>query len=113
MSNLTDRTRQTEPTQKTDQLLSHEQAVQELRAAYQAGDVARTRNLFETTPLTVADANFILPRAKRNIPLMRCLLEQGADPNACGIRLLRSLDALKLLTEFGYDIKSHGHLVLQ
>jgi hypothetical protein len=47
--------------------------------------------------------------------MMRFLLGRGADANSFSIRLVYrgSLDVLRLLAEFGYDVKSKGHKILQ
>lgn len=46
---------------------------------------------------------------------MRMLLEHGADPAVCAtLRCMkRSIDLVKLLVEFGYDIKINKHYILQ
>lgn len=54
---------------------------------------------------------------------MRCLLELGADPMSYKLEPRTSsyrkgqgdlsIEVVKLLVEFGYDIKSTGHLILE
>lgn len=89
--------------------------LQELELACRKEDVVRIRELFRTTLLNRGDAtNFLRNALPDRFELMRCLLEHGADPNlAFWSEDLRNLDALKLLTEFGFDIQSQGHLFLQ
>jgi hypothetical protein len=89
--------------------------LEELELACRKQDIARIHELFRTTPLNDRDATNLLRNSLPDrITLMRCLLEHGADPNTAFFSEdLRNLDALKLLTEFGFDIKSQGHLFLQ
>lgn len=53
--------------------------------------------------------------ASPDLAMMRFLLERGADVHSFRIRLAYhgSLDIVKPLTEFGFDIKSKGHIILQ
>lgn len=98
-----------------DDILTYEEEIQEqFRSACRQKDLPRIRQLFSTTPLGAADATGALRDALHHIELTRCLLEAGADPKSC-IRPyhLRSFPMIKLLVEFGYDIASTGHLVLQ
>ena len=91
------------------------QNFEELELACRKEDTARNRELFRTTPLNAEDATAILRNALPDrVALMRCLLEHGADPTtALFLEDLRDLDVLKLLTQFGFDIRSKGHLFLQ
>lgn len=75
----------------------------------------RIRELFQTTSLTSRDATNLLRNALPDrFSLMRCLLEHGGDPNIGFFpEDLRNFDMLKLLTQFGFDIESQGHLFLQ
>lgn len=106
---------------RTDSLFSeeeetpHNHARRELVMAARAYDKPRVRQLFETTPLDADDATKYLVWASPDLPMMRFLLERGADANSFGIRSTcrRSLDVLKLLAEFGFDVKSEGHIILQ
>jgi hypothetical protein len=63
-----------------------------LSVAYKTNDIARVRELFATRPLTEHGAD-----------LARYLLT--ASPP--------SLDMVKVLVEFGYDLKVEGHRILQ
>ena len=84
-----------------------------------AGDTARLRQLFADAELDAADATDTL-RSSEGYPLatIRCLLELGADvdqfvPWAASDGEIQSLETMELPVEFGYDVKSKGHLVLQ
>lgn len=90
-------------------------AVHELRLACEANDSRRVRELLENDSITATDATACLESTHRNLPLMRLLLEHGADPAVCAkARYMRdSFDLIKLLVEFGYDIGMNGHFVLQ
>ena len=93
----------------------HDRAKQELVMATRAHDKPRVRQLFETTPLDADDATEYLPWALPDVAMMRFLLEHGADARSISMRRAyrRSLDVVKLLTEFGFDVKSKGHIILQ
>lgn len=101
------------PSQDEQQSISHEEAVRDLRAACRAKDLSRVRELFKTNILGALDATKELKKINVEVPLMRCLLENGADPNVLGLDGADSLEELKLLAEFGYDFRPRGHLVLQ
>ena len=75
----------------------------------------KVRRLFETTPLDADDATKYLSWASPDLAMMRFLLERGADAHSFSIRLAYhgSPDVVKLLTEFGFDVKSKGHIILQ
>ena len=106
---------------RTDSLFSeeeetpHDHARRELVRAAWAHDKPRVRELFETTPLDADDATKYLVWASPDIPMMRFLLERRADANSFAIQSARdwSLDVLKLLAGFGFDVKSKGHIILQ
>jgi hypothetical protein len=71
----------------------------ELEAACKTNDIARVRELFATRP---------------SLPLMRCLLEHGAEfASYVRVKSPPSLDVVKLFVEFGYDVKAEGHKMLQ
>jgi hypothetical protein len=91
----------------------------ELDDACLAGDVSRVRQLFVDADLDATDATDTL-RSSEGFPLaiIRCLLELGADvdqfvPWAASDGEIQSLETMELLVEFGYDVKSNGHLILQ
>ena len=52
----------------------------ELRSACKADDVQRVAELLNGNSVTVADASECLEETTQNLPLMRLLLEHGADP---------------------------------
>ena len=89
--------------------------LEELELACRKEDTALSRELSRTTPLNAKDATALLRNALPDrIALIRCLLEHGADPNTAFFSEdLRDLDVLKFLTQFGFDIRSQGHLFLQ
>ena len=91
----------------------------ELHDTCLAGDTAQLRQLFADAQLDAADANDAL-KSSGSYPLttIRCLLELGADvdqfvPWAAADGKIRSLEAMELMEEFGYDVKTKGHLILQ
>lgn len=93
-----------------------ERARQELFSAVDADDSERVRQLFATTSLQASDATEALDNVTpcKQLDLTRCLLEHGALPSAyLGFNHVRSLSVLKLFVEFGYDIASTGHLIIQ
>jgi hypothetical protein len=92
---------------------------QELEDACVAGDVIRIRQLFFDAELDAAEASSLL-LSSEGYPLatLRCLLELGADPEhfipwGAADEQIQSLEVMELLVEFGYDVKSRGHLILQ
>jgi hypothetical protein len=89
----------------------------ELRSAckYKAEDMQRVAELLDSGSATAADATACLEEACHNLPLMRLLLERGADPAACATEchMGESIELIKLLVEFGHDIKTNGHWILQ
>lgn len=90
-----------------------EQASEKLREACGSGDLAEIRQVFSDGIATSEDATNVLEEWSDDPTICRLLLENGADPNAVDINLVESAEILRLLAEFGYDIKSQGHLVLQ
>jgi len=53
-------------------------------------------------------------RDAESLDMMRCLLEHGADISTyTNGRPPRSLEKVKLLAEFGYDVRGEGHKILQ
>jgi hypothetical protein len=86
---------------------------QELKRDCEENDIPRVHELFATRPLSQKDATSCTSRIT-DLPLMRCLLEHGANLR----RYLEknappSLDMIKLFVEFGYDVKAEGHKILQ
>jgi hypothetical protein len=86
----------------------------ELERACEENNIACVHELFATRPsLEQRDATFCTLR-KPDIPLMRCLLELGADLRWYLLKNAPpSLDMIKLFIEFGYDVKAEGHKILQ
>jgi hypothetical protein len=87
----------------------------ELRSACDAGDIQRVAELIDSGSITAADATAGLEDTCDNLPLMRLLLENGANPAVCATTrcMGESIELVKLLVEFGCDIKGTGHWVLQ
>jgi hypothetical protein len=94
---------------------ANDDKVRELSAACSANDGQRLRELLDSGSITRANATACLDMTLAKLPLMRMLLEHGADPAACATPrcMKRSIDLVKLLVEFGYDIKINGHCILQ
>lgn len=90
-------------------------AVQELRLACNANDSKRVRGLLDNGSITAAGATACLTETWQDLSLMRLLLEYGADPAVCATTqyMTESFNLIKLLVEFGYDIKINGHCILQ
>lgn len=87
---------------------------QELESACRANDIARVRELFATRLLNDKDATSCSFTTSPDLPLMRCLLEHGADfARYLLVEAPPSLDMVKLFVEFGYDVKAEGHKMLQ
>jgi hypothetical protein len=92
---------------------SREQLNRELKSACEAEDVTHVRQLLTTTILGSSDATAAF-KPSLSVPVLRCLLEGGADADSIVTkRRPQSLEQLKLLAEFGYDVRSKGHLILQ
>jgi hypothetical protein len=89
----------------------------ELRSAcvYRAEDIQRVAELLDSGSVTAADGTACLEETWHNLPLMRLLLEHGANPAACATEyhMGESIELIKLLVEFGHDIKTNGHWILQ
>jgi hypothetical protein len=84
-----------------------------LKRACKENDVARVHELFTTISLDYENAT-LCTYGMSNLPLMRCLLEHGADlKRYLEINAPPSLDMIKLLVKFGYDVKAEGHKILQ
>jgi hypothetical protein len=85
----------------------------ELKRACKENDVARVHELFTTRSLDREDA-ISYTYEMSNLPLMRCLLEHGADLRwYLEKHAPPSLDMIKLFVESGYDVKSEEHKILQ
>jgi hypothetical protein len=85
----------------------------ELEAACKAEDTTRIRQLLTTTILGSSDVTHAF-EGPFSVPVLRCLLECGANANLVTRgHKIQSLDQLKLLAEFGFDVRSEGHLILQ
>jgi hypothetical protein len=80
----------------------------ELRSACKADDVQRVAELVDNGSITAADATACIEETTEN-------LEHGADPAACATTwyMLESIELIKLIVEFGYDIRVNGHWILQ
>lgn len=85
-----------------------------LFSAVEEDNVERVNQLSATTSLQAADATRALYHALTGPAVMRCLHLHGADAKAFDqIEKVRSAELLKLLVEFGYDIRPVGHLIIQ
>lgn len=90
-----------------------EQALDELRAACTAGRLDEVEEMFNTGRMSAEDASKALEEAVNDLAILRCLLEHGADPQALELRVVKSIETLKLLAGYGYDFEKQGHLILQ
>lgn len=85
----------------------------ELKRACKDNDVARVHELFTTRSLDHEDATSCTYEMF-NLPLMRCLLEHGADLRWYLVKHAPpSLNVIKLFVEFGFDVEAGGHTILQ
>ena len=85
----------------------------ELRAARIAGNVSKIHELFAAGLADADDATTELEDSLDDPIMLRCLLELGAYVHTVDMTRVDSGEALKVLAEFGYDIRSQGHLILQ
>ena len=91
----------------------HDEWVEELKWACDEEDIPHITDLLTTTSLDSADATDVFTK-RHSIRTLQCLLEHGADANRISSKIRTpSLDVLKLLARFGYDVKANGHLILQ
>ena len=85
-----------------------------LFSAVEEDNVERVNQLFATISFEAGDATRALGHALTSPAVMRCLLMHGADAKAFDeIEKVRSAEILRILVEFGYDIRSTGHLIIQ
>jgi hypothetical protein len=87
----------------------------ELRSACKADDIQRVAQLLNSGSTTAADVTACLDDSHRNLSTMRLLLEHGADPATYATTrcMGESIELIKLLVEFGHEIKINGHWILQ
>lgn len=97
--------------EESDEWQDPRQLRRELDSACKAGDLPRIRQLLTTTSLDRSDANGVFA-SSLPLSVLRCLLEHGADADFIEKRGL-TLDVLRLLAEFDFDVKAKGHLILQ
>ena len=101
---------------KIEKIEPESEIVCELRSACAANDTGRVVELLNNGSITAADATACLRHAlPPKIPVIRLLLEHGANPAVCATTryMQESIELIKLLVEFGCDIKGTGHWVLQ
>ena len=85
----------------------------DLEQACAADDVSRVRGIFAAERLDKEYAT-TCSRDAESLDMMRCLLEHGAEISTyTNGRPPKSLEKVKLLAEFGYDVKAEGHKILQ
>lgn len=87
----------------------------QLQFACRAKDYNHIRQLLDNSSATAADATACLQDSYKDLSLVRVLLEHGADPAVCAQTsyMRDSMELVKLLVEFGYDISTNGHCILQ
>lgn len=107
------------PMEPEDEGMDFQELQNELHDACMNGNIARINQLFADESLGPTDATDA-PCFFEAYPIttIRCLLELGADANKVAAwrapdGQIRSLEEMKLLVEFGYDVQSNGHLILQ
>ena len=92
----------------------NERIRQSLFSAVEADNVELVGQRFASNFLQAGDATRALRRASTRPAVLRRLLMHGADPKAFNhIEWVRSAEVLRLLVEFGYDIRPTGHLIIQ
>lgn len=92
----------------------NERARRILFSAVEEDNVERVSQAFATTSFEAGDATRALGRALNSPAVIRCLLMHGADAKAFDeIEEVRCAEILKILVEFGYDIRPTGHLIIQ
>jgi len=85
----------------------------DLEQACAANDLRRVRELFAEEHLDGDHATWCMLDVE-SLDTMRCLLEHGADASRyMSGSSFKSLDMVKLCVEFGYDVKTEGHKLLQ
>ena len=83
-------------------------------SAVKGDNVESIDQLFATTCLQAGDATRALRHALTRPAIIRCLLRHGADAKAFDdIERVRFAEVLRVLVEFGYDIRPTGHLIIQ
>lgn len=92
-------------------------AVGKCDLAAERGDIATIKQVFQTGQLDHTYVPQLLRRwfSSERLAAMRYLLELGADPNEPPLILIDkgcSLAKLKLLAEFGLDVKPEGRNII-
>jgi hypothetical protein len=92
---------------------AYHELVRELHLSCDTDNVQLIRQLLTTTSFRSRDVTRAFKKSQ-SIHVLRCLLEHGADADyiASSSDAL-TLDQLKATAEFGYDVKSKGHEILQ
>ncbi|CAJ2512183.1 Uu.00g051980.m01.CDS01 [Anthostomella pinea] len=88
----------------------------EFKEAVRVGDGQRIRTLCSLGKVDAAAATEALKSLKHPADVLRALLEHGADANQVPLHVLRrchDLETFKLLAEYGLDIKSKDHEILE
>lgn len=94
---------------------AYHELVRELDLACDADDLAHIRQLLTTTSFKRGDITGAFDEPQ-SVHVLLCLLEYGANADAIAASsciYVLTLDHLKACAEFGYDIKSKGHEILQ
>lgn len=84
-----------------------------LLAACADNEEVEVRRLLSEGSLTADDATAAVKWAHEYPAILRSVLEHGGDPNTIRIETIRSFESLKALHEFGFDVQTQGHLILQ
>jgi hypothetical protein len=94
---------------------AYHELVRELHLSCDTDDVPLIRRILKTTSFKSRDVTRAFDRSQ-SVHVLRCLLDHGADADyiasSSDIYVL-TLDQLKTTAEFGYDVRSKGHEILQ
>lgn len=91
-----------------------------MRSPCEANDEVRVRELYSQPPYDTSTGysvvDLCLQDSNPNVALLRCLLEdlEGASAEKHAKKeIIKSVETLELLKEFGFDVSEKGHLILQ
>jgi len=98
---------------ETKKVPVYHELVRELHLSCDTDDVPLIRQLLTTTSFKSRDVTRAFEESQ-SVHVLRCLLEHGADADyIASSSSVLTLDQLKATVEFGYNIRSKGHEILQ